>query len=142
MPGRTQPGSHRIASLKSFGDGSYPFISEHALARYFKFKNGGVYNFDARYPQFDGASADFTAVNRVFADAAREAVDMSSPPSVTRKLDFTLYRLNPDVVSVRVRSATYDESVHISFAGTLVDLRTGKALRLEDVFVPGEDSHR
>ena len=134
----------RLDLLQAFGDGSYPFVSEHALAKSVVFKEGGVHNFDAHYPQFDGAGVDFSAVNRGFAEAARDLVedDISQPSGITRELDFTLYRLNADVVSVQVRTAIYDTTVFISVEGTLVDLRTGKVLRPEDVFAPGEEQHR
>jgi uncharacterized protein len=64
----------RAAKLRLFADGLYPFISEQAIVKSGKLEHG-VYAIDASYPQFDSPAADFSAVNRGFADQARRSSD-------------------------------------------------------------------
>lgn len=128
----------RAAKLKLFVDGPYPFISEQAIVRSGKLKRG-TYAIDVGYPQFDSLSADFAAVNRSFADPARETVDslVESEFDVSYDQTFDLYRLDRDVVSVWVHSELWQANVEISNTGTLVDLRTGQIILPQDVFTPG-----
>src|SRR5258708_28021403 len=91
----------RAAKLRLFADGPYPFISEQAIVKSGK-RGHWTYAIDVSYPQFDSPSADFTAVNRSFADPARDTVDdlVQSEFNVSYDQTFDLFRLNRDVVSV------------------------------------------
>jgi hypothetical protein len=128
----------RAAKLRLFADRPYPFISEQAIVKSGKLEHG-TYAIDVSYPQFDSPSADFTAVNRSFADPARETVDdlARSEFNVSYDQTFDLYRLNRDVVSVWVHSEMSGLNIDISNTGSLVDLRTGRGIPPEDVFKPG-----
>jgi hypothetical protein len=128
----------RAAKLKLFASGPYPFISEQAIVKSGKLKHG-AYAIDVSYPQFESLSADFTAVNRSFADPARGAVDdlVQSEFDAGYDQTFDLYRLNRDVVSVWLHSEVSQANVWISNTGTLVDLRTGQVVPPEEVFKPG-----
>ena len=59
----------RIQTLKALAEGSYPFVSEQSL-----FRQGTVgnirYSVDAIFPQFDGKTADFSELNRTYAEWA------------------------------------------------------------------------
>jgi uncharacterized protein len=128
----------RAAKLRLFADGSYPFISEQAVVKSGK-REHWTYAIDVSYPQFDSPSADFTAVNRSFADPARDTVDdlVQSEFNVSYDQTFDLFRLNRDVVSVWVHSEMSGLNIDISNTGTLVDLRTGRVIPPTDVFKPG-----
>ena len=128
----------RAAKLKLFANRPYPFISEQAIVKSGKLKRG-TYAIDASYPQFDSPSADFAAVNRSVADPARETVDslVESEFDVGFDQTFDLYRLDRDVVSVWLHSELWQAHVEILNTGTLVDLRTGRAVPPEEVFTPG-----
>ena len=128
----------RAAKLRLFADGSYPFISEQAIVKSGK-REHWTYAIDVSYPQFDSPSADFTAVNRSFADPARDTVDdlVQSEFNVSYDQTFDLFRLNRDVVSVWVHSEMSGLNIDISNTGTLVDLRTGRVIPPADVFKPG-----
>lgn len=138
----------RIANLKVIADGVYPFISEHAL-----YKVGKVgkitYSIDARYPQFDGTTADFAAVNRTFADDAKKS-DEDSTPKSNSEVDheqvwsyeqaFVLHRPSASAITVALDFYGFSGGAH-GFGGTvcmLVDLRTGKSVEPEGVFAPGD----
>ncbi len=127
----------RAAKLRLFADG-YPFISEQAIVKSGK-REHWTYAIDLSYPQFDSPSADFTAVNRSFADPARDTVDdlVQSEFNVSYDQTFDLFRLNRDVVSVWVHSEMSGLNIDISNTGSLVDLRTGRGIPPEDVFKPG-----
>jgi len=135
---RTRPGrpivwrpryQTRAAKLRLFADGPYPFISEQAIVKSGK-REHWTYAIDVSYPQFDSPSADFTAVNRSFADPARDTVDdlVQSEFNVSYDQTFDLFRLNRDVVSVWVHSEMSGLNIDISNTGTLVDLRTGRVI--------------
>ena len=128
----------RAAKLRLFADGPYPFISEQAIVKSGKLKHR-TYAIDVSYPQFDSPSADFTAVNRSFADPARDTVDdlVQSEFNVSYDQTFDLFRLDRDVVSVWVHSEMSGLNIDISNTGSLVDLRTGRGIPPEDVFKPG-----
>jgi uncharacterized protein len=128
----------RAAKLRLFAEGLYPFISEQAIVKSGKLEHG-VYAIDASYPRFDSPAADFSAVNRGFADQARRSADdvLQSGFNAGYDQTFDLYRLNGDVVSVWIHGETWQANLRISNTGTLVDLRTGRAIPPEDVFKPG-----
>ena len=138
----------RIANLKVIADGVYPFISEHAV-----YKAGKVgkisYAIDARYPQFDGTAADFTAVNRTFADDAKKSDEEGTPKpdsDVEREQGwsyeqaFALHRPSGHAITVALDFYGFSGGAH-GFGGTvcmLVDLRTGKPVEPDGVFAPGD----
>lgn len=138
----------RIANLKVIADGVYPFISEHAV-----YKAGKVgkitYSIDARYPEFDGTTADFTAVNRTFADDAKKSDEEGTPKpdsGVDREQAwsyeqaFALHRPSASAITVALDFYGFSGGAH-GFGGTLctlVDLRTGKSVEPDGVFAPGD----
>lgn len=138
----------RIANLKVIAEGVYPFISEHAV-----YKAGKVgkitYSIDARYPQFDGTTADFAAVNRTFADDAKKS-DEDGTPKPDSGVDreqawsyeqaFALHRPSGNAITVALDFYGFRGGAH-GFGGTvcmLVDLRTGKSVEPDGVFAPGD----
>ena len=142
--------AHRIAFLRALdGAGTYPFVSEHDLV-----KNGRVnktrYQIDASYPQFDGATADFTATNRRFADDAQKGADSAIPPAGynpdrgqtwSYEQGFALYRPSADAVAVATQLYGYTGGAHGN-GGTfasLVDLRSGRIVPPSAVFKPGDE---
>lgn len=132
----------RAGLLKAIGNGPYPFISEQAVIEAGKGPSGR-YTVDIDYPRFDGASADFTETNRRFGGASSLLSDVKADGGdngITQ--DFELYRLSPSVVSVTTRTVWTSARVMISLAGYLVDLRTGKMLEPQNLFVEGDGWRR
>jgi uncharacterized protein len=138
----------RIANLRVFADGAYPFVSEHAV--YKAGKVGKVnYTIDTRYPQFDGATADFSAVNRTFADASKKSNEEATPKpdsgveheqAWSYEQVFVLHRPSAKAITVAIGFYGFSGGAH-GFGGTacmLVDLRTGKSVEPNGVFVPGD----
>jgi uncharacterized protein YecT (DUF1311 family) len=143
----------RTLQLEWLGEGAYPFISEQAIVKTGKVR-GIPYIIDASYPQFDGSAADFTAVNRQLASAASEAAERVVPgpdadndggnyngPAWIYEQAFALYRPGPNAVSVKVSYNAYEGGAHgiVGVSGTLVDLRTGRAVGPEGVFLPNSN---
>jgi len=138
----------RIGNLEAFADGPYPFISEHAI-----YKSGKIgkitYSIDARYPQFDGTTTNFTAVNRIFAADAKKSDEDGTPKpdsGVDREQgwsyeqSFAVHRPSNRAVTIAIDFYGYSGGAH-GFGGTacmLVDLRTGKAVEPGGVFAPGD----
>jgi len=143
----------RIATLKAEGEGPYPFVSELALVRSGKVK-ATRYEIDASYPQFDGANGDFSALNKAFADGAAKGASEAVPGNDvggtaidqiwTYLQSFQLYRPSPTSISVATTSYIFTGGAHGStgVAATLVDLRTGRSVRPDAVFVAGSDWKR
>lgn len=139
----------RIGRLKLLADGDYPFISEHAIVRAGEAR-GIAYSIDATYPQFDGTSADFGAVNRQLAAASSQAAERAmprtgageSPPGLAWRYDqaFSLYRPSDRAISVViVFEGDYGGAQAVAGqTGLLVDLRTGRAAGPRDVFLAGD----
>jgi len=140
----------RTAQLEWLGEGAYPFISEQAIVKAGKVR-GIPYIIDASYPQFDGSTVDFTAVNRQLASATSEAADRVVPgpdadndggnyngPAWSYEQAFTLYRPGPNAVSVKIAYNAYEGGALgiVGVSGMLVDLRTGKSVGPEGVFLP------
>jgi uncharacterized protein len=135
----------RIATLKAEGDGPYPFVSAQSLVRTGQVK-AVRYRIDAAYPRFDGSSADFSAVNRAFADTALEGAKNATPgkdlgdreSTWTYLQSFMLRRPGPNSVTVETTVYTFTGGAHGSsgMAATLVDLRTGRRAMPADVFLP------
>ena len=68
----------RTTNLLASAEGIYPFISEQSLTK--NAKLGKItYSYDIAYPKFEGASADFAAVNARFANAAKKAIVDATP---------------------------------------------------------------
>ena len=143
----------RTARLEWLADGAYPFISEQAIVKAGKVR-GIPYIIDASYPQFDGATADFSAVNRQLAAATNEAADRAIPgpdadnsggnyngPTWGYEQAYTLHRPGPNAITVYLRYDAYEGGTHgmVGVAGSLVDLRTGRAVGPEGVFLPNSN---
>jgi uncharacterized protein len=137
----------RIADLKALSSGPYPFVEDQSIER--GGKVGKVsYTIDLRYPRFAGTSADFTAINRAFAEAAAKAARETTPTAdagLDREQEwqaeqgFALYRPDPNVITVAITFWAFTGGAHGygSTSCTLVDLRSGKAVSPADVFAPG-----
>ena len=140
--------ARRTSNLRAFADGTYPFIGEHALIR--RGQLGKIdWSYDIVYPQFDGPTSDFAAINARFADAAKKKAGDATPGTDARPdlkqqwtygQSFTVKRPSADVVSIGVQFWGYSGGAHGYGAMhcTLVDLYTGKALGPQAVFAPGE----
>lgn len=139
----------RTANLRAFAVGAYPFIGGQSLIK--SGKLGKIsYSYDISYPQFTGSTADFSAINARFADAAKKAADDATPKADagidreqgwTYEQSFTVYRPGANAVTVAVDFYGYSGGAHGYGATdcTLVDLRTGKATPPQDVFAAGDD---
>jgi len=138
----------RIADLKASGAGTYPFVEAQTIEK--RGKVGKVnYSIDILYPRFAGKTADFSAVNKVYADNAAKAARETTPtadPGVERPQEwsamgsYALYRPGPDAITVASDFWSYTGGAHGNgaIACRLVDLRTGKAVAPEAVFAPGD----
>jgi len=141
----------RTATLRVFADGVYPFVSERAIVKTGKI--GRIaYSIDAAWPQFDGNSADFTAVNRRFAGDTSKGIGEATPTSDAASGDprdqiwafqqwFALQRPSAHAIAVAISSYTYTGGAH-PYGGTwasLVDLRTGRFAGPAEVFKAGDN---
>jgi len=138
----------RIADLKASGTGTYPFVEAQTIEK--KGKVGQAsYTIDILYPRFAGKTADFSAVNRIYADNAAKAARETTPTAdagVDRPQEwsamgsYALYRPGPDAITVALDFWSYTGGAHGYGAITckLVDLRSGKAVAPEAVFAPGD----
>jgi uncharacterized protein len=139
----------RIKNLRAYAHGSYPAISEQSLVN--KGKLGKItWSYDLTYPRFDGANADFAAVNARFADAASKIADESTPKAADGpereqqwfyEQGFTVERPpGGQAATIVVQFDSYRGGAHGYGATrcTLVDLRTGKVVTPQGVFTPGE----
>jgi uncharacterized protein len=139
----------RLDNLKAAAEGIYPFVGTQSI-----YKTGTVgkvsYAIDIRYPQFEGTTADFAAVNRTFADDARKSANEATPKAGSDVGDsplpwsyeqgFALYRPGPDAVTVAVDYYGFSGGAH-GYGATLcvlIDLRTGKSIGPEGVFAAGD----
>lgn len=139
---------NRIADLKASGTGIYPFVEEQTIAK--KGKAGKVsYSIDISYPRFAGKTADFSVINRIYADNAAKGARESTPPAdagVDREQEwsaeggYSLYRPGPDAITVSSGFWAYTGGAHGygSITCTLIDLRTGKVVPPSAVFVAGD----
>lgn len=140
----------RTARLEWLADGAYPFIGEQAIVKIGKVR-GIPYIIDASYPQFDGTTADFATANRQLAAMTGEAADRVIPgpdadnsggnyngPAWNYEQAYTLHRPGPNAITVYLRYDSYEGGAHgmVGVAGMLVDLRTGRAVGPEGVFLP------
>ena len=140
----------RLANLRVFGEGLYPFISEQALIK--RGKVGKItYSIDASWPRFDGPSADFSGVNREYATTtAKAAQDVIPPDTSAGELrgeqvwsydqTFELRRPSPNAIAVAIGSYGFAGGAH-GYGGTaasLVDLRSGSKATLSEVFGRGD----
>jgi uncharacterized protein len=136
----------RTENLKVLADGVYPLISEHAV-----YKAGKVgkivYSIDIQYPQFDATTANFSAINRLYADDAAKSAKESTPGADAAgdlawsfEQGFMLFRPSAHALTVSLDYYGFSGGAH-GFGGTvctLVDLRTGKQAEPADVFAAGE----
>ena len=139
----------RAAALDWEADGAYPMISEQAVVKAGKAR-GIPYVIDASYPQFDATTVDFSAVNRQLESTTNEAADRVIPGSDTEAVAnytgpawvysqaYTLHHPGPNAVTVNMRYDSYEGGAHgiVGVWGLLVDLRTGKAIGPDAVFLP------
>jgi len=138
----------RTTNLRASAEGIYPFISEQSLSK--SGKLGMItYSYDISYPTFEGTTADFSAVNARFANAAKKAVADATPQADsgldhkqewTYEQGYTLYRPGPDAVTIALNYYGYSGGAHGYGATncTLVDLRTGKAQGPDGVLAAGD----
>lgn len=138
----------RIADLKASGTGTYPFVEAQTIEK--KGKVGKAsYSIDILYPRFAGKTADFSAINRTYADnaakGARETtptadVGVDRPQEWSAMGSYALYRPGPDAITVALDFWSYTGGAHGygAITCTLVDLRTGKAVAPGAVFAPGD----
>ena len=138
----------RTTNLRAFADGAYPFIAEQSILK--SGKLGKItYSIDIGYPQFEGATADFSAINARFADAAAKAAEEATPKADsgvdreqgwTYEQSFKLYRPGAKAITVAVNFYGYSGGAHGYGATrcTLVDLDTGKAVTPDGVFAAGD----
>jgi uncharacterized protein len=70
----------RLANLRALADGPYPDISQQTTIKIGKVR-ATSFTIDASYPQFDGKSANFVAVNTWFADRTKIAIADHVPDS-------------------------------------------------------------
>lgn len=137
----------RIADLKASAAGPYPFVEDQAIEK--TGKVGKVkYALDLRYPRFAGKTADFSALNRSYADSAAKAARETTPGAdagVDREeqweavQSYALHRPGPDAITVALTFWAYTGGAHGygSLSCTLVDLRTGKPVPPAGVFAEG-----
>jgi uncharacterized protein len=143
----------RTARLDWLADGTYPFISDHAIVKIGKAR-GIPYSIDASYPQFDGTGADFSAVNSEIVTATTEAADRTIPgpdadngggnytgPAWGYEQAYTLHRPGPNAITVHFRYDSYEGGTNsiVGVSALLVDLRTGRAVGPEGVFLPNSN---
>lgn len=137
----------RTSHLEWLAEGGYPFVSDQAIVKAGKAR-GIPYIVDASYPQFDGRSVDFSAVNRLLAGAATEAAERAMPgadadagahagPPWSYEQVYTLHRPGPNAITVFVRYDSFDGGATgtVGVLGYLVDLRTGRLVGPEGVFL-------
>lgn len=139
----------RLANLRVYAAGPYPFIGEETLVR--QGKLGKIsWSYDITYPRFDGSNADFTAVNARFADAAKKAAHDATPtadgrPDLEQQWNYTqTFAVDrppgDNAVTVNLTYSGFSGGAHGYGATrcTLVDLRTGKAVGPPGVFKAGD----
>lgn len=143
----------RTVRLEWLADGTYPFVSEQAIVKTGKAR-GIPYVIDASYPQFDGTGADFGAVNREIATMTGEAAERVIPgpdadngggnyngPTWGYEQAYTLHRPGPNAITVYFRYDSYEGGTHsiVGVTALLVDLRTGRVVGPESVFLPNSN---
>jgi uncharacterized protein len=138
----------RTTNLRAFADGAYPFIAEQSIIK--SGKLGKItYSTDIGYPKFEGTTADFSAVNARFAEAAAKAAEEATPKADsgvdreqgwTYEQSFKLYRPGAQAITVAVNFYGYSGGAHGygAIRCTLVDLGTGKAVTPDGVFAAGD----
>jgi len=138
----------RLANLRALADGPYPDISQQTIIKIGKVR-ATSFTIDASYPQFDGKSANFAAVNTWFADRTKIAIADHVPDadeSADRQQNWSyqqsyeLYRPGPNAISVATNNYGFTGGAHGygAISGALVDLRSGKLLEPDDVFAVGD----
>ena len=138
----------RLANLRALADGPYPDISQQTFIKIGKVR-AASFAIDASYPQFDGKSANFAAVNAWFADRTKTAIAdhvqdadeaADRQQTWTYEQSYELYRPGPNAISVATTYYGFTGGAHGygAIAGALVDLRSGRLLEPDDIFVPGD----
>jgi uncharacterized protein len=142
----------RIADLKASARGPYPFVEAQWIEK--KGKVGKVgYAINVSYPHFAGTSANFSAVNKAYADAAASGAKEATPTAEagadveqqwSAEGGYALYRPGPDAITVQASFYSYTGGAHGygSVTCALVDLRSGRFVPPEAVFVAGDEWHK
>ncbi|MGD9884245.1 MAG: DUF3298 domain-containing protein [Reyranella sp.] len=139
----------RTTNLGAFGEGAYPFLGARSIEQ--RGKLGQIrFSYSIEYPQFDGTTADFSAINASYAAAARKAAENATPKAADSGVDgeqgwtyqqsFEVYRPGPEAVTIVETFDGYSGGAH-GFGGkrcTLVDLRTGRSVGPAGVFAAGD----
>src|SRR5258708_33115458 len=135
-------------NLRTYADGVYPFVSEQAMV-----KTGRVgkisYAIDATWPRFDGTPADFSALNRSYAETTAKAAGEVIPPDTSAGelrgeqlwpyiQTFELQRPAANAIAVAITSYAFSGGAHGygGLSSSLVDLTTGRKAQLRDGFGP------
>ena len=139
----------RTRNLRVYAQGTSPAISEQSLVK--QGKLGKItWSYDIAYPRFEGATAEFAAVNARFADAAKKAADDATPKADSRpdlgqqwnyEQAFTVERPpGSHVATIVVQFDGYSGGAHGYGATrcTLVDLKSGTVIGPQGVFTTGE----
>jgi len=142
----------RIADLKASGRGPYPFVETQWIAR--KGKVGKTaYAIDIGYPRFAGTTANFSEVNKAYADAAAEGAKEATPTAdASGDLDqqwsaeggYALFRPGTNAITVQSSFWSYTGGAHGygSTTCSLVDLRSGRFVSPAEVFAAGDEWHK
>ena len=131
----------RIKNLREFGAGAYPFVGTQQIYKTGEVDQDGRYSIDdIRYPQFDGTTADFAAINRRFAEEARKVVANTTTTGSLWSYEqgFSVSRPGSRAVAIAVEYHNIGPRPNGGTACTLVDLGTGQPVGPEDVFQPGD----
>lgn len=142
----------RIADLKASGTGSYPFVEAQWIEK--KGKVGKIsYSIDVSYPRFAGTTANFSAVNKAYADAAANGAKEATPTpdaGADREQEwsaeggYALDRPGPEAIMVQSSFWAYTGGAHGygSVTCALVELRGGRFVPAAQVFAAGDRWHR
>lgn len=142
----------RIADLKASGTGSYPFVEAQWIEK--KGKVGKIsYSIDVSYPRFAGTTANFSAVNKAYADAAANGAKEATPTAdagVDREQEwsaeggYALFRPGTNAITVQSSFWSYTGGAHGYGSTTcaLVDLRSGRFVSPAEVFAAGDEWHK
>lgn len=142
----------RIADLEASGTGTYPFVEAQWIAK--KGKVGKIaYSIDVSYPRFAGTTANFSAVNKAYAEAAASGANEATPTAAAgADLDqqwsaeggYELHRPGPEAIMVQSSFWAYTGGAHGygSVTCALVDLRSGHFVPVAQVFAAADRWHK
>ncbi len=137
----------RIADLKASGSGTYPFVETQWIES--RGKVGKIsYAIDIAYPRFAGKGADFSAVNKAYAEAATTQARETTPAADadadrqqqwSAEGGYALYRPGAEAITVASSFWAFTGGAHGygSVSCQLVDLKTGRKVEPAGVFAAG-----